>query len=78
MRLFPKEIDFFEIFAKAASQLTKATSLLVALMENFDDIEAKAKAIFEKPSGFVSSTLNPFTGLPRRRRRQRSLRLHPW
>lgn len=47
MRLFPKEIDFFEIFEKAASNLTKASFLLVALMENFDNIEAKAKEIYE-------------------------------
>lgn len=43
MRIFPKEIDFFEIFDKAASNLTKATSLLVSLMENFDNLEARAK-----------------------------------
>jgi len=36
MRLFPKEIDFFEIFDKAASNLVRATSLLCALMENYD------------------------------------------
>src|SRR3990172_3541089 len=47
MRLFPKEIDFFEIFDKAATNLTKATALLVTLMENFDDIEAMAKEIYE-------------------------------
>ncbi len=47
MRLFPKEIDFFEIFEKAASNLTKASSLLVSLMENFDNIEQKAKEIYE-------------------------------
>ncbi len=47
MRLFPKEIDFFEIFEKAASNLTKASSLLVSLMENFDNIEARAKEIYE-------------------------------
>lgn len=47
MRIFPKEIDFFEIFDKAASNLTKATSLLVALMENFDNLEARAKEIYE-------------------------------
>ncbi len=47
MRFFPKEIDFFEIFDKAASNLTKATSLLVALMENFDNLEARAKEIYE-------------------------------
>lgn len=47
MRIFPKEIDFFEIFDKAANNLTKATSLLVSLMENFDNIEARAKEIYE-------------------------------
>jgi predicted phosphate transport protein (TIGR00153 family) len=47
MRLFPKEIDFFEIFEKAASNLTKASSLLVSLMENFDNLEEKAKEIYE-------------------------------
>jgi predicted phosphate transport protein (TIGR00153 family) len=47
MKIFPKEIDFFEIFDKAASNLTKATSLLVSLMENFDNLEARAKEIYE-------------------------------
>lgn len=47
MRIFPKEIDFFEIFDKAASNLTKATSLLVSLLENFDNLEARAKEIYE-------------------------------
>lgn len=47
MRLFPKEIDFFEIFDKAATNLTKATSALVALMENFDNLDARAKMIYE-------------------------------
>jgi uncharacterized protein Yka (UPF0111/DUF47 family) len=47
MRIFPKETDFFEIFDKAASNLTKATSLLVSLMENFDNLEARAKEIYE-------------------------------
>lgn len=47
MRIFPKEIDFFEIFDKAASNLTKATALLVSLMENFDNLEARAKEIYE-------------------------------
>ncbi len=47
MKLFPKEIDFFEIFDKAASNLTKATSLLVSLMENFDNLEERAKEIYE-------------------------------
>lgn len=47
MKLFPKEIDFFEIFDRAALNLTKAATLLVELMENFDNIEARAKAIYE-------------------------------
>ncbi len=47
MRLFPKEIDFFEIFDTAAVNLTKAAALLVALMENFTDLERKTKEIYE-------------------------------
>lgn len=47
MRFFPKEIDFFELFDRAISNLTKATALLVSLMENFDDLPARAKAIHE-------------------------------
>lgn len=47
MGLFPKEIDFFEIFDRASLNLTKAASLLVSLMENFDNIEARAKEIYE-------------------------------
>ena len=47
MRLFPKEIDFFEIFDRASLNLTKAATLLVALMENFDNIEQRAKEIYE-------------------------------
>ena len=47
MKFFPKEIDFFEIFDRASVNVTKAASLLVDLMENFDNIEAKAKEIYE-------------------------------
>ncbi|HYA26973.1 MAG TPA: DUF47 family protein [Thermodesulfovibrionales bacterium] len=47
MRIFPKEIDFFEIFDKSASNLTKATSLLVSLMENFNNLEERAQEIYE-------------------------------
>lgn len=47
MRFFPKEIDFFEIFDRASLNLTKAASLLVLLMENFDNIEGRAKEIYE-------------------------------
>jgi predicted phosphate transport protein (TIGR00153 family) len=47
MKLFPKEIDFFEIFDRSSQNLTKAASLLVSLMENFGDLEQKAKEIYE-------------------------------
>ncbi|MEJ2683467.1 MAG: DUF47 family protein [Candidatus Sulfobium sp.] len=47
MRLFPKEIDFFEIFDRASLNLTKAASLLVSLMENFDNIDARVKEMYE-------------------------------
>ncbi|MEJ2695325.1 MAG: DUF47 family protein [Candidatus Sulfobium sp.] len=47
MRLFPKEIDFFEIFDRASLNLTKAAALLVSLMENFDNIESRVKEIYE-------------------------------
>jgi predicted phosphate transport protein (TIGR00153 family) len=47
MRLFPKEIDFFEIFDKTSLNITKAASQLVDLMENFDNLEARAKEIHE-------------------------------
>jgi len=47
MRLFPKEIDFFEIFDKASQNLINAARLLVDLFENFDDIENRVKAIYE-------------------------------
>ncbi len=47
MKLFPKEIDFFEIFDKTSLNITKAASRLVDLMEIFDDTEARAKEIHE-------------------------------
>jgi predicted phosphate transport protein (TIGR00153 family) len=47
MKIFPREIDFFEIFDRAALNITKAATLLVALMENFDNLEARAKEIYE-------------------------------
>lgn len=47
MGLFPKEIDFFEIFDRAALNLTKAGVLLVALMEKFDRLEERSKEIYE-------------------------------
>lgn len=47
MRIFPKEIDFFEIFDKAAANLINASHRLVQLFENFDDIENRVKSIYE-------------------------------
>ena len=47
MKFFPKEIDFFEIFDRASLNITKAASLLVDLMENFDNLEDRAKEIYE-------------------------------
>lgn len=47
MRIFPKEIDFFEIFDRAASNIKKAAELLVSLTENFDNISQRAKEIYE-------------------------------
>jgi hypothetical protein len=47
MKFFPKEIDFFEIFDRAALNITKAATLLVTLMENFDNLEIRAKEIYE-------------------------------
>src|SRR5512146_118608 len=47
MKFFPKEIDFFEIFDKTSLNITKAASRLVDLMENYDNIEARAKDIHE-------------------------------
>lgn len=47
MKLFPKDIDFFEIFDRASLNITKAATLLVSLMENFDNIEERVKKIYE-------------------------------
>lgn len=47
MGLFPKEVDFFEIFDRVSLNITKAGVLLVALMENFDRLEDRAKEIYE-------------------------------
>jgi len=47
MGLFPKEIDFFEIFDRASLNITKAGVMLVAMMENFDRLEERSKEIYE-------------------------------
>lgn len=40
-------MDFFDIFDRAALNITKAATLLVALMENFDNLDERAKEIYE-------------------------------
>ena len=47
MRFFPKTIDFFEIFDRIASNISKAASVFVSLMENFDNVDTMAKEIHE-------------------------------
>ncbi|MBI5634447.1 MAG: DUF47 domain-containing protein [Nitrospirae bacterium] len=47
MGLFPKDIDFFEILDRDALNITKASVMLVALMENFVRLEERAKEIYE-------------------------------
>jgi predicted phosphate transport protein (TIGR00153 family) len=47
MGLFPKDIDFFEVFDRDSLNITKASVLLVALMEKFDRLEERAKEIYE-------------------------------
>lgn len=46
-KFFPKETDFFELFDKSAANITRGASLLVALMENFDNLDARSKEIYE-------------------------------
>ncbi len=46
-KFFPKETDFFGMFESAAKNLNKGALLLVEMMENFSDAEAKAKQIYE-------------------------------
>jgi predicted phosphate transport protein (TIGR00153 family) len=47
MAFFPRSVDFFEIFNKAAENATKASALLVDLMEDFTDVERKVKEMYE-------------------------------
>jgi len=47
MRLFPKQIDFFELFDKAAVNVMGAAGMLVELMENFKDVDGLAKRIYD-------------------------------
>jgi uncharacterized protein Yka (UPF0111/DUF47 family) len=46
-KFFPKETDFFGMFEQAAQNLNKGAVLLVEMMENFSDADAKAKQIYD-------------------------------
>lgn len=47
MKIFPRKIDFFEIFNKCIVNLTRTTAQLVDLMENFENVEDKVKQLYE-------------------------------
>jgi predicted phosphate transport protein (TIGR00153 family) len=47
MKIFPKDIDFFEITSKAAENVTHAATLLVGVMEHFKTLDSWAKEIHE-------------------------------
>jgi predicted phosphate transport protein (TIGR00153 family) len=44
-KLLPREESFFDIFEQAADNVHEAAKALVALMENYTDVEEKAKHI---------------------------------
>src|SRR4030066_48341 len=46
-KIFPKEINFFEMFEKAALNVNRGATSLVEMMDNFGVAEAKAKEIYE-------------------------------
>jgi predicted phosphate transport protein (TIGR00153 family) len=47
MKLFPKKVDFFELFDRAALNVTRGATLLVDLMEHFDKAGDLSKQIYE-------------------------------
>jgi len=46
MKLFPKEINFFEIFDQMASNVRKGTSCMVGLLKEFDRLEDRVQEIY--------------------------------
>ena len=46
-KIFPKEINFFEMFEKASLNVNRGATLLVEMMDNFGLAEVKAKEIYE-------------------------------
>lgn len=47
MKIFPRRIDFFEIFDKAVENAGRATGRLVELLKDFNNAEEKVKEIYE-------------------------------
>jgi hypothetical protein len=47
MALFPKKIDFFEMFDRALENVSRAANVMVDALNNFETFEKKAKAIYE-------------------------------
>lgn len=47
MRLFPKEADFFELFDRAAINITRGATLFVELLENFHNSALLIKQLYE-------------------------------
>ncbi len=46
MKLFPKEINFFEIFDQMASNVRKGTTCMVGLLKDFDRVEDRVQEIY--------------------------------
>jgi hypothetical protein len=46
-KIFPKEINFFEMFEKAALNVNRGAIALVEMMDNFGVADVKAKEIYE-------------------------------
>lgn len=47
MRIFPKQVDFFELFDEAADNVNEAASHLVELFTDFSLLEEKIKKIYD-------------------------------
>lgn len=47
MGLFPKEVNFFELFDKASLNIIQAGGLTVELFKKFDNFEERSKSIYE-------------------------------
>jgi uncharacterized protein len=47
MKVFQKEKDFFELFDKVTANISRAASMLVAIMEHFTNLDNWAKEVHE-------------------------------